>query len=200
MMTRSELAMMISSAPKLGDWVVVFNGKDSGLLFWRPKSAGYTCSLLRAGVYSEQEAKEIEKSSDRGDFACQVSVSEEFQRLLGRMGYHGIAELAAVQALDIARKKVEDLHKELCRLAGGAEGVRARIQVCAICGTSHLGVCPWCINARLEKIRRASVAKLWKRGEIEVIEEGDVPDGSFLVIPVEAFGPPFDPAKKGARP
>ena len=49
----------------LGDaWVVIYQGR-----YWRPNGGGYTDTMLMAGLYSEADAKRIERESDRGDHA-----------------------------------------------------------------------------------------------------------------------------------
>ena len=113
MMTSEQLAELIAKSPRMGDWVVV---KDllSQPLFWRPLSAGYTESLLSAGVYPEKEAREIECTGDRVNRAYQVGLSEDFQRLLQRMGYHGLGELAAIQGFAELKKVIHLLKRGDC--------------------------------------------------------------------------------------
>ena len=44
-----------------------------GDLWWCPDRCGYASGVLYAGVYTEKEAKAIERSSDRGDRAVKLT-------------------------------------------------------------------------------------------------------------------------------
>lgn len=106
MMTSDQLSELIAKAPKMGDWVVAKCVTD--VLFYRPEALGYTSSLLAAGVFSEVEAKAYAKNASYV-VAAQVGINEEFERLLQRVGYHGLAELAAIQELGRLRRIIKDI-------------------------------------------------------------------------------------------
>jgi hypothetical protein len=105
-MTSDQLSELIAKAPKMGDWVVAKLVTEP--LFYRPDSRGYTSALLAAGTFPEEEAKAIAKNASYV-VAAQVGINEEFERLLQRVGYHGLAELAAIQELGRLRRIIKDI-------------------------------------------------------------------------------------------
>jgi hypothetical protein len=106
MITRADLGEIIAHAPKVGDWVLITPEKHGTPLFWRPKSAGYTSSLLAAGVYPEKEAKSICGGSHGETQMFRVGMDEPFLRALQRFEPPVFSELAALYEIASLRDEL----------------------------------------------------------------------------------------------
>lgn len=96
-----------TDAPTRDVWLIYFKPDE---LWWRAKRCGYTANVMDAGAYSEEEARQTEAQSDRGDEARRLSDVLNYATANGTVG-----NLIASR-LEDAERRVSETERDARRL------------------------------------------------------------------------------------